>query len=96
MKKVDRALQELTHFAQVKCGGLDIHFSGHHPAMFEIGGQQVPHKWQCHCGTNQESYHAYGVTQDDAVLECYRRFQAGDTSYPGGDRMRRREKLIKS
>lgn len=78
MKNVDRALQELTHFARVRGGELNIVFSSS-PIMLEVDGKKIPHAWQCHCGVHQEIYIAHGITMDEAILKCYSNWMLCDT-----------------
>jgi len=76
MTNANRALNDLTHWAQqTPGGGLEILFSAHNPSWEVINDVEVPVAWQCLAGGDRERYHAHGVTMEDAILRCHNHWQ---------------------
>lgn len=71
MEKSNRAWIELEQFAKRVGGGVDVHYTAILPPIID----GIPHPYSCFAGiTSGEHYIAYGVTRDQAILNCYQKY----------------------
>lgn len=78
----DRALSDLVHFCQVSGKRLEIIFTPASPVTFPVNGVDIPHSWRVRIQDPKRpdpDYLGWGVTINDAILDCYRHWQKGET-----------------
>lgn len=78
----DRALSDLVHFCQVSGKRLEIVFDPGSPVHFLVNSVNLPHPWRVRIqdpARPDPDYLGWGVTLNDAILDCYRHWQKGET-----------------